>query len=206
MKVEVQNFKKSINETNFTDEQIKMIWDFYVTKSVASSASQKRTISDYGKKQFPWKEMLKVANISNENVKILFADTIDKTLANKDLITSEKKGKSTVNKAIEIDVCKIVCVRRYTIADEDEPTPTNGVGKVECVLTHIRNAFAHGNTYFFDNGNVLLEDRTSGSTGKITARIIIHKQTLLDWISLIDKDHRFYILRNVSDNYGNTNI
>ena len=66
------------------------------------------------------------------------------------------------------------------------------VGEAESVLTHIRNAFAHGMTYFFDNRNVLLEDKDQ--RGIITARIILKMQTLLDWITLIDREQRYYVL------------
>jgi hypothetical protein len=56
-KEEIQPYKKSINESSFSSEQIAMIWDFYVTKSIAASASQKRTAKDYGLKSLPWKNM-----------------------------------------------------------------------------------------------------------------------------------------------------
>ena len=45
-KEEIQLYKKSINESAFSSEQIAMIWDFYVTKSIAASASQKRTAKE----------------------------------------------------------------------------------------------------------------------------------------------------------------
>lgn len=70
------------------------------------------------------------------------------------------------------------------------------MGNAESILTHIRNAFAHGNTYFFENGNTLLEDKNRNI---ITARILLKLQTLLDWIGLIDKEQRFYILRDLSE-------
>lgn len=91
MRVEVQKYKKSINEADFTDEEIKIVWDFYVTRSVAYSTSQKRTISDYGKHQFPWKEMLNIAKIDEGRKKILAANSINKTLENNDLNTTEGK-------------------------------------------------------------------------------------------------------------------
>lgn len=196
MKVEIQNYKRSINETSFTDEQIKVIWDFYVTKSVAASASQKRTINDYGRKQYPWKEMLVKAEISKENVNILLANSINKTLEKNDLVITEGKGNKKRNKAIEVSEPKIVCLTPYTISDMDAPKAK--VGDAESVLTHIRNAFAHGNTYYFDNGNALFEDKDQ--RGIITARIILKQQTLLDWISLIDDKNKFYILRNGEEN------
>ena len=194
MKTIVQNYKKSINQTLFTPEQVAIIWDFYVTKSIAESASQKRKITDYGYKQFPWKEMLAKAGISSDNVKILLANSINKTLEQYDLTITEGKGENKQNKAIEIDVLKIVCLTPYTISDEE--SPKGRVGEAESVLTQIRNSLAHGNTYFFENGNVLFEDKDM--RGVITARIILKQQTLLDWISLIDKDQQYYVLHDVS--------
>lgn len=194
MRIEIQSYKMSINQTKFTHEQVAIIWDFYVTKSIAESASQKKRISDYGHSQFPWKEMLTVAELQNNNVKILLANSINKTLENYDLTVIEGKGDNKHNKAIEIDEPKIVCLTPYTIADEEPPKAR--VGEAESVLTHIRNSFAHGNTYFFDNGNVLFEDKDI--RGTITARIILKQQTLLDWISLIDKEQKYYVLRDVS--------
>lgn len=194
MKLEIQPYKKSINQTSFTPEQISIIWDFYVTKSIAKSCSQKRKISDYGHNKFPWKEMLIVSEIQSKNVKILLANSINKTLKSFDLTTTESKSKGKQNKAIEIDVPKIVCLTPYTISDEEPPKAK--VGEAESVLTHIRNSFAHGNTYFFDNGNVLFEDMDT--RGEITARIILRQHTLLDWISLIDKDRRYYVFEDVT--------
>ena len=39
---------------------------------------------------------------------------------------------------------------------------------------------------------MMLEDKDGN---KITARMIIRQQTLIDWIGLIDKEQRYYILR-----------
>lgn len=191
MKVEVQRYQKSINQSRFSLAQTAMIWDFYVTKSVAASASQKRTVNDYGLKTFPWKEMLEIAQIDKDNVKILPANSINKTLAAFDLEITTGKGNEKHNREIEIDTPKIVCLTPYSIADEDNPKPR--CGDAESVLTHIRNSFAHGLTYFFDNGNVLFEDRNNGI---ITARIILKQQTLLDWIALIDHEQEYYVLHD----------
>lgn len=63
--------------------------------------------------------------------------------------------------------------------------------KLTAFFRHIRNAFAHANTYFFDNGIVLLEDKDKS---KLTAAILIKQQTLLDWIKVIDKGENYYVL------------
>lgn len=193
MKVEVQSYKKSINQSGFTDDQIAIIWDFYVTKAIAESASQRRRASDYGLKELPWKDMLESAEIKEENIKVLLANSINKTLITYDLEIVEGKGNEKKNKAIEIGVPKIVCLTPYSIADEEKPKAR--VGEAESVLTHIRNSFAHGNTYFFDNGMLMIEDKDQRGTP--TARMILKKQTLLDWIKLVDASQTFYVLHEV---------
>ena len=192
MKLVVQDYKKSINESSFSSKQISLIWDFYVTKAIAESASQRRRASDYGLSELPWKAMLLSAGISTKNCKILLANSINKTLKEFDLEIIDGKGEKKKRVAIEIDVPKIVCLTPYSIADEEKPK--SKVGEAESVLTHVRNAFAHGNTYFFDNGNLMLEDKNQ--RGTITARIILKQKTLLDWISLIDKSQKFYDIHN----------
>ena len=139
--------------------------------------------------------MKKAAGLDNSNVKIMLANSINKTLVRAGLEITEGKGSEKHNIAIEIDFPKIVCSTPFSIADEEPPKAK--VGEAESVLTHIRNAFAHGLTYFFDNGNLLLEDKDQ--RGTITARIILNTQTLLDWITLIDKDKSYYILHDVRD-------
>lgn len=47
-----------------------------------------------------------------------------------------------------------------------------------------------GLRFFFDNGNVLFEDKDN--RGMITARIILQQKTLLDWIYIIDINGIFY--------------
>ncbi len=190
MKVKVQDYKKTIHDIGLPYMQEAAIWDFYVSKSIAKSTSQGRKVSDYGLKNLPWKEMLEKAGITEENKKILLANSINKTLEKYDLITEEKKDNQSIPIEIEIDKPRIVCLTPYTISDEE--SPKGKVGEAESVLTHIRNAFAHGNTYFFDNGLMMFEDDNRKT---ITARMIIRQQTLIDWIGLIDKEQQYYILR-----------
>ena len=175
MKVKVQDYKKTIHDNGLPYMQEAAIWDFYVSKSIAKSTSQGRKVSDYGLKNLPWKEMLEKAGITEENKKILLANSINKTLEKYDLITEEKKDNQSIPIEIEIDKPRIVCLTPYTISDEE--SPKGKVGEAESVLTHIRNAFAHDNRK------------------TITARMIIRQQTLIDWIGLIDKEQQYYILR-----------
>lgn len=186
-KIQVQEFQKSINASGFSSEEISAIWEFYVTKSISKSANQRRSATDYGWNQLPIHQMLQIADIAKDNCKILCATSIDGTLKKLDLIIQEKNSGEKQPLAIDIDLCRMACTVPFTIADEE--SPKRQISEAESLLTHIRNAFAHGLTYFFDNGNMLLEDRNQG---KVTARILIQQRTLLDWIRLIDKDKKYY--------------
>jgi hypothetical protein len=110
-----------------------------------------------------------------------------------ELLIEEGKDREKRNKPIDIDTPRIVCLSPFTIADEEAPKAK--VGEAESVLTHIRNAFAHGNTYYFDNKYVLFEDKDQ--RGSITARILLSQQSLIDWIRLIDHESRYYEIVNV---------
>lgn len=140
--------------------------------------------------------MCVVAGLEEANIKILLANSMNKTLENMDLIIEEGKGSVKRSKHIDIDTPRIACLSPFTIADEEAPKAK--VGEAESVLTHIRNAFAHGNTYFFDNKYVLFEDKDQ--RGGITARILLLQQSLLDWIRLIDHESRYYKIINA--HYG----
>lgn len=94
-------------------------------------------------------------------------------------------------KEIDIDKVRLACIQPYTIVDRNKPTGRQS--KSVCLLTHMRNSFAHGNTYWFDNGNVLLEDKSAGSSGTTTSMILMKAETLVEWIKAIDIDATFYL-------------
>ena len=184
----VSKYKKSIYEAGLSKEEETIIWDFYVTRSFAASASQKRAIKEFGYSQIPLKQMLELAGVTNDTCKILPCTTMPNTIKSLGLETSAKdKNGNKIEKDIDVDTPRLCCIQKFTVTDDQGISPTDSAA--ECLLTHIRNSFAHGNTYFFDNGNVLLEDRDGN---KITARILISVQLLLEWIMLIDRNGTVY--------------
>lgn len=56
--------------------------------------------------------------------------------------------------------------------------------RMECLFRHVRNSIAHNHTYLFDNGNIMLED--CDENGKISARIIIPRDSLIEWMRIIN--------------------
>lgn len=193
-KVQKSAYKRSLKDSTFSHAQINMIWDFYVTHALSGGTDLERSIENYG-----WQK--------NDN-KVNGYPAIEKALSenagldNNMCFIRAKTCKDTLdamnlrNDRICIEHPRAVMLRNYTIqVDENEKMQfAGGQGSENNVMSlfrHIRNSLAHGNTYFFDNGYMLLEDK-DGKT--VTASILINQQTLLDWIRVIDKDEQYYIL------------
>lgn len=186
MKAIIQGYKKSINEAGFSERQVSILWDFYVTKAMVSTAAQRRKLADYGINRLTIEALMKTAGVCNNCYKFLLADTMPKTLKEMDFLYFREKDTQT---EIDIDKVRVAFTIPYSVSDDEPPKAKKNCSRVESLFTHIRNAFAHGNTYFFDNGNALFEDKKYNN---VTAMILIKKRTLLDWIIQIDSSERFY--------------
>lgn len=206
MKQEISPFKKSITEAGiWSSHEVETIWDFYVTKSVGAAASQKRSAGDYGLKELPFDTLLDQSGVSSEKREVLMADNMNGVLEEYDFIYCKKKTDGTskeklIDIAIDIDNPRVLCLQPYSISDRGKPVPKGG-GKGVTLLSHMRNSFAHGCTYFFDNGMALFEDRAAGSNGKITAMILIPQSALTEWIKIIDNDARYYFKDSPREKY-----
>ena len=100
MKALISHYKKSISEAAiWSPEEVASIWDFYVTKSVASSASQKRGVTDYGLKQLPFETLLEHAEVAANQREIVMANKVDGILAQHDF---KYRDKDENNKEIEL--------------------------------------------------------------------------------------------------------
>lgn len=186
--------KKPLSESLYSYAQIDTLWDFYVTHAISGGTGMTRDITSYGWSKNDNKttgyqaienKMIEAAGLEN-NICFIRAKTCKDTLNAMDLS----------NDMICISHPRAVLLQRYTTTiDENERIQFGGgsgsENHVSCLFRHIRNAFAHGNTYFFENKYVLLEDKDNSA---ITAEILIKQQTLLDWIRVIDKEERYYIL------------
>lgn len=197
-KVDKNDFKKSVYDTDFSPEEINLIWDFYVTHQIVGSDDVKedslnRSVKDYGWQTSNSKldgylaiefNMIQTAEMDDFIIKR--TNKLAKHLADNDL----------KNDHLVIEHPRAVLKQNYTCTpDEDEIAKNESKeSRIAAIFRHIRNSLAHGNTYFFENGYVLLEDK-EGKT--ITAAILLKKQTLLDWIYVVDKNNKFYSRKNI---------
>lgn len=193
IKVSKSANKKSLKDSPFSYAQIDMIWDFYVTHTISGGTGLERTVLDYG-----WDN----TNNKTTGYRAVENELFSSSYFEKICFIRARKCNDTLgamdlsNEMICVSHPRAVLLQNFDIViDENESISYNSSSSSESKLTalfrHIRNAFAHANTYFFDNGMMLLEDKDGK---KITAEILIKQQTLLDWIKIIDKDEKYYAL------------
>lgn len=192
-KVQKSEYKKSLKDSAFSHAQINMIWDFYVTHAISGGTGLTRTLENYG-----WENTNSATTGYGAVEKVLFSDKYFEKIC---FIRSNKcahtlAAMDLANDRICVEHTRAVMLQNYHITVDENDTPTfdsnnPAESKLTAFFRHIRNAFAHANTYFFNNGMVLLEDKDKS---KATASILIKQQTLLDWIKVIDKDENFYVL------------
>lgn len=183
-KYDIQNRKMAIKDSGFSADEVNLIWDFYVTKSPAEQSTQSISFTNYGwadttskENGYPALENALAKDAGIESFYMIRATSIKNTLNSVDL----------GNRTICIEHPRAVLMQRYSIlVDENENMQFQHEEKrVTCLFRHIRNSFAHGNTYFFENDMMLLEDKDKNT---ITARILIPRKSLLSWIDITNKD------------------
>lgn len=187
-KVEKNLYRRSLKDSGFNDYQCNTIWDFYVARSFAAATGNQISLDNFGWKNTNSKvdglpaleERMKTA-ASLPEFCIIRSRTINDTLAAMDLLNSR----------ICISHPRAVIMQDFSFeSDENEQVKIkSGESRINAIFRHIRNSFAHGNTYFFENGMCLLEDKDKG---KITAEILVSKQSVLDWIQIVDRNHSYY--------------
>lgn len=185
--------KKSIKDSPFSYAQIDMIWDFYVTHTISGGSGLSRTLLDYG-----WEN----TNNQKTGYGAVEKELLSSKYFEKICFIRAKECKDTLS-AMDLSndmVCSshtraVLLQKFHIIIDENESikydSSSQAESKLNALFRHLRNSFAHANTYFFDDGTVLLEDYEGK---KITASILINQQTLLDWIRFIDKNQNYYVL------------
>lgn len=197
-KISKNDNKISLNDSPFSYAQINILWDFYVPHAISGGSGLARSVSDYGWKKddnkkdgYPAleKELIAKAGLSN-NICFIRSTTCKDALSAMDLSNDE----------ICIEHPRAVLLQKYsTTVDENDNIKFSGGGEnhIKCLFRHIRNSFAHGNTYLFGNGTILLEDMDKS---KVTAAILVKQKTLLDWIKVVDKEEKYYALIDLCAN------
>ena len=202
--------KRSIKEMGYSEQQVTAIMDFYVSHAICKTCSNKREVTGYGWKGNQSKtegypallnallDNARIYNLEHEtNFAIIYGEKMEKTLFEMGFTTEDKK--------LRDEICvmhpRIALIGEHNISyDENDSEIVKIINRetdVLCLLRHIRNAFAHSLTFEYNDKLFLVDKNERG--GSITACILIRKQTLLDWISIIDKRHIYYSLASLAE-------
>jgi len=179
--------------TSLNSKDIALLWDFYVhhaptKKNIDQKTPSIRHLSEYG-----WggtageysilkleSSLCRIAGL--QKIIMLKSSTIKETLASMGL---NETGCITCSRAVLKHSIKIA-IDEYG----DTKISDNDGNRMICLFRHIRNSFSHGNTYFFENGNMMLEDFDENQ--KCSAKIILSANSLIEWIWAIDRQGRYY--------------
>lgn len=182
--------KDSLLNSNLSSDEINMIVDFYIFHAPVLKDDKDsgdgfgfRTLREYG-----WTGN---AELSSLERKLLHKSSISSLC----LLKSDKIDDTLENMILSKDICiehprAVMLMNKSVLIHEDgSVVVTPSESRLVCLFRHIRNSLAHNRIYLFDNGNILLEDK---SDGKITARLLIKVRTLVDWIAEVDKNQKHY--------------
>lgn len=182
------DYCKPITQMEYTQDELIKIFDFYLSRALTIKNNGTKG-SEFGLralKELGWAGNAKLSSLERKLLQsagiqrfvIMISSSIDATIKNMDL--DGNICTKCPRAVLKLD-CKFELLEDGSIKKETSET------RMECLFRHIRNSIAHGHTYYFPNNEtLLLEDCDLDS--RITARILLKKSTLLDWIGIIDEE------------------
>lgn len=170
-----------LNIEVFEDKQFLRIITFFVFHSPVDNLSARQiSLSEYGWK-IPWRKpwyLNKQLKQATSNYELLFSSASFKKMD--EALTKADSRNSFPSNIAKERICIYDCQKNQFMS----------------VFYHIRNAFAHGrfDLKLFNNEEYyILEDVQKDKRGlKVSARIILKKSTLLNWIDIIEGGEKEY--------------
>ena len=182
---EILSKTKSISQMEYTKEQVVEIVEFYLFNAPVLKSDKKddsfgqKSLKDYG-----WAGTSAMSKLEGRLLKaagmsifcFIKSDIIDETL---DSMNLGSKICTEHPRAVLKQNAKVVVYEDGSTEIRQQET------RMECLFRHLRNAIAHNHTYLFDNGNILIED--CDDNGKISARLLMPKDALIEWMRIVIK-------------------
>lgn len=203
----IEQFESIVSneENEYSYSSILKLIDFYLLHPLNEEKHAQAILRD----RYHWR--IKSKDKSGNEILKLYPDKLFHTMLElsglKDNISFTYTDKQTKKllQAMDLDNSHICSLHtravlnmdcKMKIVEDDEGDLSVQISEHEagyrCLFRHIRNAFAHNNVFFFENGNVLLKDyqRDGYKTKdkKVTAAILMKFDTLFEWIRLIETD------------------
>jgi hypothetical protein len=188
----VAQYRMALSQMKFEPEQFTELMDFYLFHApILKDKKEKNNTGAKSLQDFGWggsvpmqrleKNLIKAANM--QMLCFRRSDSIVNTLQGMDLANGGE------NDAICIEHPRAVLKMNAKVSLNEDGTVKIDTDETRmvCLFRHIRNAIAHNQTYMFENGMILLEDRDKSDSSKITARILLKKETLVEWMQIVKK-------------------
>lgn len=203
--------QSSITSMGYSERTLSNILDFYISHAMCKTCANERKVTEYGWRGSTSKTegypallnaILDAANIYNTedqiNFTVIYGERMEKTLCEMGFLYQDRK-----KYVFSTDICtshpRIVLLGEYSLSyDENNIEYASIIDKeteVRCLFRHIRNALAHSIVYEYGDMLLLVDKNERSET--ITACILIRKQSLEEWIYIVDKHHRFYTQEQV---------
>lgn len=174
---------KAISQMGFTEEQVIKIVEFFLLNAPMLTADKKddafglKSLKEYG-----WAGTSAMSKLEGRLLKaagmsifcFIKSDKIDDTL---DSMNLGSKICTEHPRAVLKQNAKAVLLEDGSTEIKQQET------RMECHFRHLRNAIAHNHTYLFNNGYILIEDCDDNK--KISARLLMPKDALLEWIRIV---------------------
>lgn len=184
-KVKIKDKIKSITDMNFDNKQVIDILDFYLFHAPVLKSG--KDADEFGLKSLKNYGWFGNSAINKLEGQLLKASSI--------AVFCFIKSDSIIHTLESMDLADEICIQHpravmkqncsVSIQEDGTTIINQNETRMECLFRHIRNSFAHNHTYLFDNDNILLED--CDESGKISARILMPKNALIEWMDIIKK-------------------
>lgn len=177
--IEVEQYRCAVTDFEcYTRNQARSVIDFFLLKAMVPTCSLGGSLADCGWKGAKLgtleKEVKKVLGIGNDDFIIARTETFPATVKR----LGFSKGEKTC-----IECPRAIMTLEYTVVEGSLRARKNKT-RMGAFLNHIRNSIAHGNTFLFPNGNILLIDKNRNND--ITGCMLIPAGGLLKIIDLIN--------------------
>lgn len=183
--VELAHKKISFSAISYTNDEFKTIISFFLLEAPIEKEKTDGSKNQKSLKDYEWYGNPKLSNLERELLKssdipmfcFIKSDSINETL--KQMLLFDNICTEHPRAVLKLNY-------KVTVYESGQTELQTTESRMECLFRHIRNALAHNCIYSFENGNILLEDIETNKS--ISARILIKKDTLLEWIKIIKNE------------------
>lgn len=189
----VLEYKCSLVDSDFSKEEIIQLFEFYLQHPLSDEEIQKEKLTKH--KWLQKDKKIATRSLFSEIQKTLDCEMVFASYLSDEIIHEIGLQKDEILSIYKPDVPRIALALNFN----NPSTRVNGKMELEitvkkcetmlqCFFRHIRNAIAHNNTYFLQNGMLLLLDYDKQS--KITAFMLIRKMDLFKIIHLVERKEK----------------